>query len=201
MIIAPRQPGKKYPEFKTFGEYFYWAYANLNLFEAAIDMGKSKKDKSCYAVRAKAFKAYKEGRWHIHDLLKNNVAKIQNPDVCWYCGAKVSSPKELTIDHIIPRSKGGDNSMDNIFMVCKSCNSSKHDMDVLEWFFIKKNQWPPIEVIAHYLKQIYNYATTNELMDKALEEVAAMDLPFNPDYFPIDYPHPEEYNNQITNTI
>lgn len=144
-----------------------------------------------FAVRAKAFKAYQEGRWQIHDLLKNNIAKIQNPNVCWYCGRNVEDPKELTIDHIIPRSKGGTNDMDNIFMICKGCNSSKRDMDDLEWFFTKREQFPPIEVIAHYLKQINNYATSNGLMDLSQEEIHALDLPFNPDFIPIEYPHPE----------
>jgi len=81
--------------------------------------------------------------------------------------------------------------MDNIFMVCKGCNSSKRDMDVLEWFFTKREQFPPIEVIAHYLKQINNYATSNGLMDLSQEEIHALDLPFNPDFIPIEYPHPE----------
>ena len=83
--------------------------------------------------------------------------------------------------------------MDNIFMVCKTCNSSKRDMDVMEWFFTRREQFPPIEVIAHYLKQINIYATTNGLMVKTLEEIAQMELPFNPDFIPIDYPHPEDY--------
>ncbi len=193
MTPAPRNPNKKYPEFKTFGEYLHWAYANLQMMEYALAAGKPKFDRPCFAVRAKAFKAYQEGRWQIHDLLKNNIAKIQNPDVCWYCGRKVEDPKELTIDHIIPRSKGGTNDMDNIFMVCKGCNSSKRDMDVLEWFFTKKEQFPPIEVIAHYLKQINIYATSNGLMDLSMEEIHSFDLPFNPDFIPIEYPHPEDY--------
>ena len=190
---APRDPNKKYPEFKSFGEYLYWAYANLQMMDYALSAGKAKFDAPCFSVRAKAYKAYKEGRWHIHDLLENNIAKIQSPNVCWYCGKKVDNPKELTIDHIIPRSKGGDNSMDNIFMVCKTCNSSKRDMDVMEWFFTQREEFPPLAVIAHYIKQIYLYASGNNLMDKPLDEVCQIELPFNPEFIPIEYPHPEDY--------
>lgn len=46
----------------------------------AVSAGKRKYDKTCFMIRAKAFKAYKEGRWDIHDLLQFNVAKIQQND-------------------------------------------------------------------------------------------------------------------------
>lgn len=193
MLPAPRDPNKKYREFQTFGEYLHWAYANLQMMCFALGAGKEKFDRQCFSIRAKAFKAYQEGRWQIHDLLENNIAKIQSPDNCWYCGRRVKNPKELTIDHIIPRSKGGTNDMDNVFMVCKNCNSSKRDMDVLEWFFTKREQFPPVEVIVHYLKQINIYASNSGLMDLSMEDVQNLDLPFNPEYIPIEYPHPEDY--------
>lgn len=42
---------------------------------------------------------------------------------CVYCGSR----RALTIDHLIPLSKGGDNGMDNLACACKSCNSMKRD--------------------------------------------------------------------------
>ena len=128
----------------------------------------------------------------IHDLLEFNVEKIRQNNYCWYCG-KEMEPSKLTKDHVFPRSKGGDNDMDNIIMVCKTCNSSKGDMDLFEWYAEVRKEWPPINVFVHYLKNIYLYSIENGLMDKHSEELDAMDLPFNWRYIPIDYPQPEVY--------
>lgn len=60
---------KKLPEFQNFGEYLYYAYANLQMLHYALKADKPKYDRMCYMIRAKAFKAYKEGRWTIHNQL------------------------------------------------------------------------------------------------------------------------------------
>ena len=45
---------------------------------------------------------------------------------CQYCGEKKAAG-ELTLDHIMPRSRGGDNSPVNIVTACVSCNNRKGD--------------------------------------------------------------------------
>ena len=42
---------------------------------------------------------------------------------CQYCGSRSS----LTVDHVIPRSKGGDSSWENIVASCAPCNRRKGD--------------------------------------------------------------------------
>lgn len=42
-------------------------------------------------------------------------------DVCVWCGAT----DNLTLDHIVPLSKGGDNRIDNLQILCRSCNAKK----------------------------------------------------------------------------
>ncbi len=44
--------------------------------------------------------------------------------ICQYCSLELSS-KEATIDHIIPRSRGGDGSWKNLVCCCKKCNIKK----------------------------------------------------------------------------
>lgn len=43
---------------------------------------------------------------------------------CQYCGTK-NGASELTLDHILPRSRGGDNSPVNIVTACVACNNRK----------------------------------------------------------------------------
>lgn len=42
---------------------------------------------------------------------------------CQYCG----STRSLTIDHVIPKSKGGGDTWDNLVVACCSCNAKKGD--------------------------------------------------------------------------
>lgn len=191
-INIVEESDKRYSRFDNFGEMLFWSYANLQMLCAALNMGKMEYDRTCYMIRAKAFKAYKEGRWNIHDLMEFNVAKIKNNNYCWYCGKEIE-PSKLTKDHVFPRCKGGADDMDNIIMVCKTCNSSKGKMDLFEWYEEVRQEWPPINVWVHYLKNIYLYSLDNNLMDKRMEELDALNLPFNWRYIPLDYPQPEIY--------
>lgn len=43
---------------------------------------------------------------------------------CQYCGRHTS---DLTLDHILPRSRGGPTSWENVVACCKSCNARKRD--------------------------------------------------------------------------
>lgn len=45
---------------------------------------------------------------------------------CQYCGAKQKA-SELTLDHILPRSRGEDNSPINVVTACLKCNNRKGD--------------------------------------------------------------------------
>ena len=47
---------------------------------------------------------------------------IRDDYTCQYCGR---NSHDLTIDHIVPRSRGGGHSWDNLVSACKSCNHRK----------------------------------------------------------------------------
>lgn len=48
---------------------------------------------------------------------------------CAYCG----EGGRLTIDHLVPLSRGGSDGIENLIPACLSCNSSKHDRTELEF--------------------------------------------------------------------
>lgn len=43
---------------------------------------------------------------------------------CAYCGR---SDLPLTVDHIIPKARGGEDNWDNLITACVSCNNRKGD--------------------------------------------------------------------------
>ena len=50
---------------------------------------------------------------------------------CVYCGEKLDNPQQ---EHVVPSSLGGGYTKDNILPACKSCNSSKHNHPLEEWY-------------------------------------------------------------------
>jgi 5-methylcytosine-specific restriction endonuclease McrA len=45
---------------------------------------------------------------------------------CQYCGQK-KPPRELSYDHVVPRSSGGRTTWENIVTACRACNTRKDD--------------------------------------------------------------------------
>jgi hypothetical protein len=72
------------------------------------------------------------------------------PKECVFC----CSPSDLTTDHLIPKSRGGDDSADNVVLACQSCNTSKGDKGVFEWVGLKEKDKLHRLVAGKYLKQL-----------------------------------------------
>ena len=51
---------------------------------------------------------------------------------CYYCG-KVFKPEELTLDHLVPLSRGGASEKINCVPACKECNNKKKYLLPVEW--------------------------------------------------------------------
>lgn len=61
-------------------------------------------------------------RPHPHVKLTRREIFIRDNYTCQYCGRQT---RELTIDHVIPRSRGGPHTWDNLVSACRSCNHRK----------------------------------------------------------------------------
>ena len=53
-------------------------------------------------------------------LSRRNIMK-RDRHTCQYCGTK----SDLTLDHVLPRSRGGEDSWENLVTACNQCNVKK----------------------------------------------------------------------------
>jgi 5-methylcytosine-specific restriction endonuclease McrA len=63
-------------------------------------------------------------------LSRKNIL-LRDRNTCQYCGEIVSSG-DLTLDHVVPRSRGGASSWENLVACCHSCNRRKGNQFPLE---------------------------------------------------------------------
>jgi 5-methylcytosine-specific restriction endonuclease McrA len=54
--------------------------------------------------------------------LSRRAVFLRDGGRCQYCGGKAES-----IDHVIPRSRGGEHTWENVVAACERCNSAKRD--------------------------------------------------------------------------
>lgn len=52
--------------------------------------------------------------------------------ICYYCG-RTFKPSELTMDHLIPLTRGGKSVQANLVPACKECNNKKKYLLPSEW--------------------------------------------------------------------
>lgn len=67
----------------------------------------------------------KRSRWGgaITAWFRREIIKRDGPN-CWLCG-KAFEYEKPTLDHVIPRSKGGNDQLDNLKIAHMKCNTSR----------------------------------------------------------------------------
>ena len=151
---------------RTVGESLYWSYANLAMVYKSAEHNEPTYQKIDYIVRSKLYYGLLRGTHNVSSLLIDEKFKIASSHACCYCLGRL----DLTLDHLIPQFKGGEHSADNLVVACRSCNSSKNALDLLEWM-AKKGEFPRLKLLRRYLKVVIRYCIENDLMDIALEHI------------------------------
>jgi 5-methylcytosine-specific restriction endonuclease McrA len=83
---------------------------------------------SIIAVKGHGFNPYK----HASVALSNKTLFGRDRYVCAYCGGHFPNYHNLSRDHIVPKSRGGENTWMNVVTACKECNSKKSDRTLKE---------------------------------------------------------------------
>ncbi len=53
--------------------------------------------------------------------------------VCGVCHKEIAKMRQVSLDHVIPRSRGGSDDISNLQLAHKDCNRDKADMTPEEW--------------------------------------------------------------------
>jgi hypothetical protein len=175
------------PELNSIRDVIYYSYANLAMAHSAVDKKLSKYSSFNFMIRSRLFKGLQNGTMNIRSLFDDEKVKINIGEICNYCGAT----KNLSLDHIFPKKMGGTDIAENLIYACKSCNSSKGKKDLMEWM-TEKGKFLPLFVIRRYLKLTFNYCNSYELLDKKIEEIETLDLPFKIRFIPLNFLNPDE---------
>jgi 5-methylcytosine-specific restriction endonuclease McrA len=66
---------------------------------------------------------YRRIPYQTRALSRKNIL-LRDRNTCQYCG-EAFAPGDLTLDHVIPRSRGGDSTWENLVACCHLCNRRK----------------------------------------------------------------------------
>jgi 5-methylcytosine-specific restriction endonuclease McrA len=78
---------------------------------------------------------------------------IRDQYICQYCQTQFHPPM-LTLDHVLPRSRGGGTVWDNVVTACKKCNTKKGNRTPREArMFPKRNPKAPSILTYLYLNR------------------------------------------------
>jgi 5-methylcytosine-specific restriction endonuclease McrA len=62
----------------------------------------------------------------LHVKFSRRNIYLRDRNRCQYCGARPPR-EEMTIDHVVPRSRGGKTVWENVVLACSRCNTRKGD--------------------------------------------------------------------------
>jgi hypothetical protein len=131
---------------RTIRELIYWEYAKLI-------SGSAVGDRKNYGFVMYTYNQLKNKLMNPSAILRENKKLVEEAsDICAYCGCH----QDLQWEHIIPRSRGGPDTIDNMVRCCKGCNCAKGDKDPFEWYGKEKKYEIPRLVLGKFLKLAFD---------------------------------------------
>lgn len=160
------------------------SYANLAMAHKAVSDRAEEYGRLHFMIRAKLRKGLAAGTMSLGSIFDDERLKMLHAQACFYCGAQ----DRLSADHLVPRSRGGSDSGENLVWACRRCNSSKGAKDFLEWWFSTRAEFPPLMLLRRYLKLAWLDAEAAGTLDAPLDHVT--DTAFSYHAIPTSFPPP-----------
>lgn len=92
-----------------------------------------------------------ERSWKTPPVNRREVFR-RDSHTCQYCG----STRKLTLDHILPRSRGGQHIWNNVVAACERCNSTKSDRTPQEaGMVLRAKPKPPVHPAIAFAEQFW----------------------------------------------
>ena len=93
---------------------------------------------------------------------------------CAYCGKPPIADESLTVDHVRPKSRGGEDRTTNCIPACAECNQSKSSSDWVAWFRMQpyytiESEWRVRQWLSGGLS---NFSPYDEEDSRIVEEYA-----------------------------
>lgn len=134
---------------KTIEEEIYYEYSKL-ISRSAM------KGKIVHPFVADRFKALRDGVIEMSGTIREWEREVEAEKACVFCG----SVDKLHRDHLIPKSRGGSDSANNMVWSCSTCNQSRGNKGIYEWLGLKGKDDIPRIVAGKYLKELYDLHKT-----------------------------------------
>lgn len=177
----------EYMQVNTVSELIYWSYANLAMAHNSVERGVDTYDRTSFMIRSRLYKGLTNGTMQIRSFFDDERYKLENGTHCVYCGSQTN----ISVDHMFAKAHGGADSSDNLVCCCRSCNSSKGDSDLMEWYGTR-NDFPPLLVLRRYLKLVYQFCSESKILDMKIEMLDDSGWPFKLKNIPTNYPSPKD---------
>lgn len=148
---------------KTIGEEILYEYAKL-ISRSALG------GRINYAFVSDRFKALRNGDATMSGTIREWQREQELPRACVYCG----SGDSLQADHLIPKSRGGGDSADNMVLACGACNASRGNQGIFQWLGLKEKDRLNRIVAGKYLKQLYDLHEAHSTLAVAQNSVSTL---------------------------
>lgn len=148
---------------KTIEEEILYEYAKLisrSVFGGRIN----------YPFVSDRFKALRNGDATMSGTIREWQREQESPRECAYCGAM----DNLQADHLIPQSRGGSDSADNMVLACGTCNTSRGNRGIFQWLGLKEKDKLNRIVAGKYLKQLYELHEARGTLGISKDSVGAL---------------------------